>query len=207
MAEKKLVGLCVRHGSTDLNEDNKFRGRLDPPLDAKGLAQAKKAAKNIAAEHKDFVKRIVSSPMLRAMQTADQISEELGLEVIQDRSLISWALGFLTGKDRDDYKPVLDLYIDKPLMKIPDGESLDDLETRIEEFFDKELRTEGTVYCTHNSNLVCLDNLILGNKDGRPESSETSVEPGGVIGIYVDSEGAYSTEVLFGVEKTAEFTS
>ncbi|MGD0331540.1 MAG: histidine phosphatase family protein [Nitrososphaeria archaeon] len=207
MSEKKLVGLVVRHGDTEVNESNQFRGRLDPSLNAKGVAQAEKAAKNIAREHKDFVKKIVSSPMLRSVQTADILAEELKVEVTQDRGLISWALGFLAGKDRDEYQPILDLYIDNPKLAIPDGEALDDLETRIQEFFDKELRTEGTVYVSHNSNLVTLENLVRGNKDGRPESSETSVEPGGIIGVYVDPSGKYSTDVLFGVEKQAEYAS
>jgi len=54
---------------------------------------------------------------------------------------------------------------------------------------------------------VVLEGMINGDKEGRPESSETSVDPGGIIGIYVDDSGKYSTEVLFGVEKPAEFTS
>jgi probable phosphoglycerate mutase len=207
MAEKKLVGLAVRHGSTEVNEKNQFRGRLDPPLDTQGIAQAEKAAKNIAKEYKGFVKKVISSPMLRSLQTADIVAEEFDLEVVQDRGLISWALGFLAGKNRNDYQLVLDLYIDNPKKAIPDGESLDDLETRIQEFFDKELRTAGTVYVTHNSNLVTLENLIRGNKDGRPEISETSVEPGGIIGVYVDDSGKYSTDVLFGIEKKAEYAS
>lgn len=204
---QKLVGLLVRHGDTEVNESNQFRGRLDPSLNTKGIKQAEKAAKDIADEHKEFVKKIVTSPMLRACQTADIIAEELGMDVIQDRGLISWALGFLAGKDRTAFQPILDFYIDNPKVKIPDGESLEDLETRIQEFFDKELRTEGTVYVSHNSNLVTFENLIRGNKDGRPESSETSVDPGGIIGVYVDSDGKYSTEVLLGVEKQAEYSS
>jgi len=50
-----------------------------------------------------------------------------------------------------------------------------------------------------------LENLIKGMKEGRPESSETSVEPGGSLGVYVDDDGKYSVEVLFGKAKEAEY--
>jgi broad specificity phosphatase PhoE len=176
-------------------------------LDEAGIEQAKKAAEDVAKEHKGFVKKIVSSPMLRALQTADFLAEKLGLEVVQERGLISWNLGFLSGKNKDEYNDILNYYVDHPKKVIPEGEALDDLETRIQEFFEKELRTEGTVYFTHNSNLVTIENLIRGNKDGRPESSETSVDTGGIIGIYVDEDGKYSTEVLFGKEEAAVFGS
>ena len=204
---KTLVGLLQRHGDTEANEANVFRSRLDPPLNNEGIKQAEAAAKSIAKMKGMKIKKIASSPMLRALQTADIISEELGLKTVQDRGLISWNLGFLTGMDKDKYKDVLDLYIDNPKVPVPDGESLDDLETRLEEFMDEELRTEGTIYVTHNSNCVTIENLIRGNKDGRPESGEKSVEPGGTIGIYVDDNGTYSTEVLFGVEDKAAFVS
>jgi broad specificity phosphatase PhoE len=207
MAKGKLIALLQRHGDTVANEDGIFRSRLDPPLNSKGISQAEKAGKNIAKHNKGFVKRIITSPMLRAVQTGDIIAEELGVKVEQDRGLISWHLGFMSGKDRKSFQDILDFYIDNPKKVIPEGESLDNLETRTEDFFDKELRTEGTLFVTHNSNIVTLENLFEGNKDGRPEASEASVEPGGTLGIYVDENGKYYTEILFGVEKEAQFTS
>src|ERR1039458_488884 len=183
MSEKKLVAIIQRHGSTILNEDNKFRSRLDPPLDGKGTKQAQKAAVNLRKEGIE-VKRVVSSPLLRACQTADEIAEEFGIDVEQDRALISWNLGFLSGKDKDIYGPILDLYVDRPKLVPPDGESLDALEQRAYEYFNKELKkAKVTVYVTHNSNIVCVDKFIDNNKVGRPESSETSVKPGGTMAI------------------------
>lgn len=204
---KKMVAVIQRHGSTVLNETNAYRGRQDPPLDAEGLKQAEAAAENLK-EEKVKLERIVSSPMLRACQTADRFAEEFGLEVEQDRGLISWDLGFLSGRDRKEYSSILDLYVDNPKMKIPSGESLDDLEQRTFEYFEKELKKDKlTLYCTHNSNIVTLESLIAGDRAGRPESSETSVQPGGSLAVYVDDSGEYSTEVIFGKDKVAEFGS
>ena len=207
MADKKLAALIQRHGSTVLNEDGKFRARMDPPLDEKGTQQAKDAAENLR-EMGIKPERVVSSPMLRAVQTGDLIAEEFGLDVEQDRSLISWNLGFLSGKDRDDYGPILELYVDNPKLTIPDGEPLEEIENRTFEYFDKELKKEKlTVYISHNSNIVTLESLIAGDKVGRPESSETSVQPGGTLAVYVDGSGKYSTEVIFGSEKNAVLSS
>ncbi len=206
MAEKKLIAIVVRHGDTSLNDDGCFRSRLDPPLNDNGLAQAKKAAKAIAeAEYQ--IERIIASPLLRAVQTADAISDEIDIPVEQDRGLISWNLGFMGGRNKEVYNDILDYYIDNPKKTIPDGECLDDLEARIYEFFNKELKGGLAVYVTHNSNIVTLDKLIDNSKAGRPESSETSVEPGGVVGVYTDDDGKYSTEILFGEEKQATFGS
>jgi broad specificity phosphatase PhoE len=205
MADRQLISILQRHGSTVLNEDNKFRGRMDPPLDDQGLQQAETAAEAVA---NSGVQRIVSSPLLRALQTADIIAQKLGLNVEQDRGLISWDLGFLNGRDKDIFKDILNLYVDNPKLVVPDGEALESLEQRTFEFFDKELKNgQVTLYVTHTSNIITVENLIHGNHDGRPESGETTVEPGGSLGVFLDSEGNYSTEVLFGIEKEATFGS
>lgn len=207
MSDKKLICILQRHGDTALNEDNKFRSRMDPPLDEKGIAHAEAAAKNILKDKLE-VKRVVSSPLLRAVQTADIIAEELGLEVEQNRGLMSWDLGFLSGKDKEEYDEVLNYFVDNPKSKVPEGESLDDLEQRTFEFFNEELKKDDlTVFVTHTSNIITVENLIRGNHDGRPETGETTVEPGGALGVFIDSGGSYSTDVLFGKEKEASFGS
>jgi probable phosphoglycerate mutase len=207
MADKKLIAICQRHGQTTLNAKKSFRGRLDPALDAKGLSQAEDAADALKNEGIE-VERVISSPLLRAVQTADEIADTYDLEVMQDRGLISWNVGFLGGKDKEEFGEILDYFVKNSKSVIPDGESLDDLEQRTYEFFDKALRDDKlTVFVTHNSNIVCLQNQIEGNKSGIPESDEVSVKPGGTLGIYLDSEGKYSVQVLFGKEEPAAFGS
>jgi broad specificity phosphatase PhoE len=206
MADKKLIAIVQRHGSTTLNEDNKFRARIDPPLDSKGKKQAEDAAENLKDKGIEL-KRIVSSPLLRAVQTADAFAELYDLDVEQDRGLISWALGFLGGKDKDEYADILDLYVENPTKVPPDGESLDDFEQRNFEFFDKELRKEDklTLYVSHNSNCVALNKMIDEEFTGKAESDDVSVKPGGTLGVYLEDDGTYSVDILFGKEKEASF--
>jgi 2,3-bisphosphoglycerate-dependent phosphoglycerate mutase len=204
--DKKLIAILVRHGDTEINEQNLFRSRLDPPLNPKGVEQAEEVAEAIAKENLG-IKRVVCSPLLRACMTGDEVALRLGLEITQDRGLFSWALGFLSGKDKDVYEDILNFYIDNPKKTIPDGESLDDLEKRTYDFFSAELKKDLGVFVTHTSNIICVQNLIAGNHDGRPESGEFSVDPGGAVGIFVDEDGKYYTELMFGKEKEAQFGS
>ncbi len=208
MADKKLCAVLQRHGSTTLNEKNLFRGRLDEPLDDKGFKQAEDAAQNLKDEGIE-IKRVVSSPMLRAVQTADAFSDTFNAPVEQERAIISWDTGFLRGKDRDEYAEVLALFVDNPKLTPPEGESLDDFEQRNFEYFNEEFRHDDllTVYCTHNSNCVAVQKMIDEEYKGRAESDEVSVKPGGTLGVYVDDSGKYSVEILFGKEKEATFGS
>jgi hypothetical protein len=136
----KLIALVCRHGETAANAKNVFRARLDPPLNEKGIREAEKLAKYIEKNYTIY--EIVSSPMLRALQTADIIADKVSVKVKQDRGLISWALGFLQGKDKDEYNDILDYYIDNPTEVPPDGESLRDLEDRTDDFFKEELKAD-----------------------------------------------------------------
>lgn len=67
--------LLVRHGVTDWNREGRFQGRLDPPLAADGVAEAKLLAARIGAEPELRPARIISSPLRRARQTADAIAD------------------------------------------------------------------------------------------------------------------------------------
>ena len=69
----KLV--LIRHGRPD--EDDTERPH-DPPLRADGIQQARAVAAQLAAEG---ITRVVSSPLLRARQTAQPLAERLGLAI------------------------------------------------------------------------------------------------------------------------------
>jgi broad specificity phosphatase PhoE len=62
------VLILVRHGRTGLNAAGCLVGRLDPPLDEVGLAQAAAIGEALKG-----IDRVVSSPLLRTRQTAEYI--------------------------------------------------------------------------------------------------------------------------------------
>jgi probable phosphoglycerate mutase len=71
--------LLVRHGQTEWNRVERFRGRADVPLNETGLAQAEATGRRIAAEWQPTA--IYSSPLSRAVKTAEAIANHFALPV------------------------------------------------------------------------------------------------------------------------------
>jgi probable phosphoglycerate mutase len=91
--------LLWRHGRTPWNLQRRFQGQSDPPLDDVGLAQASAAAAMLAT----FAPvAVVSSDLVRASQTAEQLAELLGLPVTLDPRLRERSLGHWEGLTRDE---------------------------------------------------------------------------------------------------------
>jgi len=69
--------ILVRHASTAW-PGHRYCGRSDPPLDAAGEAAAERLAQDLAADLPPGT-RIVSSPQIRALATAEAIARAAGL--------------------------------------------------------------------------------------------------------------------------------
>lgn len=94
--------LLVRHGESALNAADCFTGRLDVPLTPAGAAQARQAARLVAASGYP-VGAVLTSPMLRARQTAEIIAAELQVpadHVETAVELVERDYGVLTGMPR-----------------------------------------------------------------------------------------------------------
>lgn len=73
-----------RHGRTEWNNQKRFQGHLDVPLDAVGHQQAVTAARALATLRPD---RIVTSDLSRAAQTAAALAAVTGVTVVEDAGL------------------------------------------------------------------------------------------------------------------------
>ncbi len=71
--------ILVRHGQTAWNEVERFRGRADVPLNETGLAQARATGQHVAARWS--VSAVYSSPLVRAVKTAEAIAVHFHLPV------------------------------------------------------------------------------------------------------------------------------
>ena len=87
--------LLIRHGETDWNTERRIQGNTDTPLNATGLAQAKRLATRIAAAEK--IDALYTSPLARARMTADMIAQQCGIVATPDDRLKEKALGDLEG--------------------------------------------------------------------------------------------------------------
>ena len=88
--------VLLRHGQTRLNAEGRLAGRLDVPLTGVGEVQAKAAAAAVLARRAPV--RVVSSPLLRARQTA----AAFGLPVEVDERWIELDYGVYDGRAPSD---------------------------------------------------------------------------------------------------------
>jgi broad specificity phosphatase PhoE len=87
--------ICLRHGATDWNRQGRFQGRTDNPLNDDGIAQAHAAAEKLRAV---ALGHVVSSPLLRAVQTAKIIADIASRTVTLDHGLIELDFGSFEGQ-------------------------------------------------------------------------------------------------------------
>jgi broad specificity phosphatase PhoE len=84
--------LLARHGETDWNREDRFQGHADPPLNEAGRQQAAELARSLAGEH---LAAVYSSPLRRALETADILSRPhelhpVALEALREVDVGSW---------------------------------------------------------------------------------------------------------------------
>ena len=89
----------ARHGQTQWNLENRVCGRTDLPLTEEGWKQAWLLAERTKDLKLDV---IISSPMLRARQTAEPVADIHGVEILMDDRLIEQDYGIYEGVDRKD---------------------------------------------------------------------------------------------------------
>lgn len=86
--------LLIRHGETDYNRQLRFQGQIDIPLNATGLAQARRLGQRLAGEPLDAV---VSSDLQRARATAEPLLQQRGAAARLDPLWREQAFGVLEG--------------------------------------------------------------------------------------------------------------
>jgi len=162
--------ILVRHGQTAWNKEEIFRGRIDIDLDETGLEQSRLLARALS---KFQINAVYSSPLKRALNTAIPVANYLQIEVSIDDHFIDMNYGRWEGKSCNEIKETfITLYQkwikDPHLLKIPDGETLDEVRrrtvTRLYQLLDKH-KEETIVIVSHrvvNKVLICallgLDN-------------------------------------------------
>ena len=111
--------ILVRHGQTEANASGLLQGRVDLPLTELGRRQARAATAAVPPGA-----RIVSSPLRRAVQTAEVLASATGDVVVDDR-WIELDYGAYDGRPFGDVPgEVWDRWRSDPDFAPPGGESL-----------------------------------------------------------------------------------
>jgi len=125
--------VLVRHGQTEWNRIERFRGRADVPLNATGLAQAAAVGQRIAAAWRPAA--IYSSPLSRAVQTAEAIAchFDQGVQILPgllDIDYGQWQ-GLTSDEARRRWPELVNAWYSAPhTVHIPGGETLAEVRAR-----------------------------------------------------------------------------
>jgi len=132
----------VRHGTTDWNKEEIFRGRLDCKLNETGQAEARALAEYFT----DIpLQAIYSSPLSRAMETAQAVAEAKALQVVPHPEFIDIDFGEWQGlplkEVREKYSELYRLWRERPeAIHFPGGENLARVRARAWEGLQKVVR-------------------------------------------------------------------
>jgi broad specificity phosphatase PhoE len=124
--------IVVRHGRTEWNRVERFRGRADIKLDEVGIKQAEAAAARITDWQ---VSAVYSSPLRRALATAEILARPFSLEVKMLPGIIDIDYGEWQGLSPQEaaakYSDLYSKWMESPHeVKFPGGEGLAEVRER-----------------------------------------------------------------------------
>jgi broad specificity phosphatase PhoE len=133
--KRPLKLYLLRHGESAANVERVFAARkIDPPLSLAGREQIERQSKALASIEFDAC---CTSPLLRATQSAEILSREIGLQFKKTNALLEINVGFLDGEPQDVsrnwavYKDVIKRWEGgQSAAAFPGGESLRDVDAR-----------------------------------------------------------------------------
>ncbi|MGD0006519.1 MAG: histidine phosphatase family protein [Anaerolineaceae bacterium] len=164
--------ILVRHGQTEWNRVERFRGRAEVPLNKTGLAQAKNAAVRISARWKPAA--VYASPLGRATETAKAIAHACNLKLQPCDGLVDIDYGEWQGLTPEEarlrWPDLVAAWYEHPeTVQIPGGESLAQVRQRVTAnlkdicwlYANKEIVLVGHIVVNR---LILLEILGLGNE-------------------------------------------
>ena len=126
------VTLLLRHGQTPMSVQKRYAGRSDVPLTDVGVHQAAAAAKRLASAD---VGVIVTSPLLRAAATAQEVAAVTGAAVVTDDGFRETDFGAWEGltfaEVGERWPSEVTTWLADPDAAPPGGESFTDVSTRV----------------------------------------------------------------------------
>lgn len=192
------VAYTVRHGETDRNRDDEERGRDEVPLNQKGERQMDRAGDWLKGKG---ITLVVSSPVERALSSADIIAKELGVPVEIDDRFASLDIGEYAGEDSqagaEGIGEAFDEHPDQPIGE--SGESPEDFQDRIQEammeWLGKATPESKIAFLVHNSVISEIYKML--NGEDIPAGSEA--DPGWIVGLSPTEDGTFDAAVVFPV--------
>lgn len=100
-----MILYVARHGETAYNAEGRYTGSSDIPLNQTGISQAEELAKKLSELHTNTqFDVVISSPLMRAKQTADIVCAVLGLSYDVVEQFTERNVGVYEGLTADEIK-------------------------------------------------------------------------------------------------------
>ena len=126
------ITVLLRHGQTPMSVQKRYAGRSDVPLTDLGVRQAVAAAKRLASAGLDV---IVTSPLRRAVQTAEEVAAATGAPVLSDEGFRETDFGAWEGltfaEVRERWPAEMAAWLADPAVAPPGGESFTEVSERV----------------------------------------------------------------------------
>ncbi len=168
-----MILYIIRHGETEWNKVKRLQGQTDIPLAEEGIRLARETGKGM----KDLpIDLVISSPLTRAVQTAELLIEGRDVPILTDDRMIEISFGDWEGEcifDSDvlpsDFRR---LFYEDPLHCIcpPNGETFDEVRRRTGAFYQSLLdnpdyEDKCILISTHGAASRCLLTQFYEDKD------------------------------------------
>jgi ribonuclease H / adenosylcobalamin/alpha-ribazole phosphatase len=126
------ITVLLRHGQTPMSVQKRYAGRSDVPLTDLGVRQAVAAAKRLASAGLDV---IVTSPLRRAVRTAEEVAAATGAPVVADEGFRETDFGAWEGltfaEVRERWPAEMAAWLADPAVAPPGGESFTEVSERV----------------------------------------------------------------------------
>ena len=196
----KTTVLLLRHAQSEGNLRRIYVGHSELPLSPLGLEQAKITADFIAKGNLPRPDVILSSDLIRAMQTALPTALALGLPILPDRALREIYSGSWEGRRMDELASITPegyrLWREDPANSRPgEGESMRELYRRIGDEFDRVVKTyrgKTVLLVTHATPIRCLHcRAVYGTVE---RMAETDWFPNASFTVLTEEDGVIREE-------------
>ncbi len=148
--------ILARHGETEWNVAEVFRGQIDIDLNETGVKQAELLSGYLSTS---AIAAVYSSPLKRALKTAEIIAQPHKLKVNVDPDLIDFNFGKWQGLShqevKEKYRDLYATWITHPeQVRMPDGEALEDVSKRV-------IRIRNKVIENHRGTVVIVGHRVV----------------------------------------------
>lgn len=162
--------LLLRHGQTELSIGRRYSGRGNPVLTEVGVQQAKAAAVRIAG--RGGIAAVLSSPLLRAQQTATAVADALGVPLTVHEGLIETDFGQWEGltfaEAAQAFPAEHRAWLSDTSVPPPGGESFDTVHRRVRKARDEIISTYGGANVVLVSHVTPIKSLLRMALDSGP---------------------------------------